>query len=89
MTFKGGIDLLFWLSFFLTTTFAWLQPSINAQVKRDASELIADEYDYVIIGGGTSGLTVGDRLSEDGKSQWVFILRSMHANIFSQAPFLF
>ncbi|KAF2113915.1 hypothetical protein BDV96DRAFT_547912 [Lophiotrema nucula] len=25
------------------------------------------EYDYVIAGGGTSGLTVGDRLSEDGK----------------------
>lgn len=26
-----------------------------------------DEYDYVIVGGGTAGLTVGDRLSEDGK----------------------
>lgn len=25
------------------------------------------EYDYVIVGGGTAGLTVGDRLTEDGK----------------------
>lgn len=28
---------------------------------------VLDEYDYVIVGGGTSGLTVGDRLTEDGK----------------------
>ncbi|KAI8155562.1 hypothetical protein KHU50_010122 [Colletotrichum sp. SAR 10_65] len=31
------------------------------------AEQIASEYDYVIVGGGTSGLTVGDRLTEDGK----------------------
>ena len=30
-------------------------------------EDVLDEYDYVIVGGGTAGLTVGDRLSEDGK----------------------
>lgn len=28
--------------------------------------VIEDTYDFVIIGGGTSGLTVGDRLSESG-----------------------
>ncbi|KAK3331568.1 hypothetical protein B0T19DRAFT_380035 [Cercophora scortea] len=28
---------------------------------------IKNTYDYVIIGGGTAGLTVGDRLSESGK----------------------
>jgi ribulose 1,5-bisphosphate synthetase/thiazole synthase len=38
-----------------------------ASIKRHVSEL-DDAYDYIIIGGGTSGLTVGDRLSEDGKS---------------------
>lgn len=35
----------------------------------DTTGLLA-EYDYVIIGGGTSGLTVADRLTEDDdKSQ--------------------
>jgi ribulose 1,5-bisphosphate synthetase/thiazole synthase len=30
-------------------------------------EDLLPEYDYVIVGGGTSGLTVADRLTEDGK----------------------
>ena len=30
---------------------------------------IKDEYDFVIAGGGTAGLTVGDRLSADGKCE--------------------
>ncbi|KAK4168133.1 putative GMC oxidoreductase [Cladorrhinum sp. PSN259] len=29
---------------------------------------IQKEYDYVIVGGGTAGLTVADRLTEDGKT---------------------
>lgn len=29
---------------------------------------INDEYDYVIVGAGTAGLTVADRLSADGQS---------------------
>lgn len=29
---------------------------------------VQNEYDYVIIGGGTAGLTVADRLTEDGKT---------------------
>ncbi|KAF2466213.1 alcohol oxidase [Lindgomyces ingoldianus] len=32
-----------------------------------AVEQVKEEYDYVIAGGGTAGLTVGDRLSADGK----------------------
>lgn len=41
-------------------------PSWNkAEIKRDASEL-AKEYDYVVVGAGTAGATIADRLSEDG-----------------------
>ena len=45
---------------------AWPTTSEYVNLKTRASQ-IAEEYDYIIIGGGTSGLTVGDRLTEDGK----------------------
>jgi hypothetical protein len=39
-----------------------------SNLKKSVSEL-EDSYDYVIIGGGTSGLTVAERLTEDPTSQ--------------------
>lgn len=35
----------------------------HAATKRRATQL-RDQYDFVILGGGTSGLTVADRLTE-------------------------
>ena len=32
---------------------------------------IDEVYDYVIVGGGTAGLTVGDRLSEDAEGIFI------------------
>jgi hypothetical protein len=40
-----------------------------ARAKRSLDDVRA-EYDYVIVGGGTSGLTVADRLTEDDKGGW-------------------
>lgn len=30
---------------------------------------IQDEYDYIVVGGGTAGLTVADRLTESGECE--------------------
>ena len=38
------------------------------------SEDIASTYDYVIIGGGTAGLTVADRLTEDRNCRRILFL---------------
>jgi ribulose 1,5-bisphosphate synthetase/thiazole synthase len=38
--------------------------SVSAQ---DSPLLNASSYDYIIVGGGTSGLTVANRLTENGK----------------------
>ena len=58
---------LYWITAFSSLAVAWPQPAINAHIRTDPAQLAASEYDYIILGGGTSGLTVGDRLSEDGK----------------------
>jgi hypothetical protein len=43
----------------------------RAQIKRSVAEL-QDAYDYVVVGGGTSGLVVANRLSEDSSSMIKF-----------------
>lgn len=40
----------------------------RGQVKHTTADLY-DSYDYVVVGGGTSGLVVANRLSEDPSSE--------------------
>lgn len=52
-----------------------ISPTVNALPQLRARALarpedLSDVYDYVIIGGGTAGLTVADRLSEDKDSMF-------------------
>ncbi|KAI1080142.1 putative GMC oxidoreductase [Whalleya microplaca] len=43
------------------------QPNIQLKFSKPGVK-VEESYDYVIIGAGTAGLTVADRLTEDGKS---------------------
>jgi hypothetical protein len=41
---------------------------LSITAAQDEPLLNASFYDYIIVGGGTSGLTVANRLTENGKS---------------------
>lgn len=43
----------------------------------DTDSLLLAEYDYVVVGGGASGLVIGNRLSEDPDGE-LFLHPSVH-----------
>jgi len=52
----------------LTSTLVAAYPSsVPKATIHSRADDIDEVYDYIIVGGGTAGLTVGDRLSESGK----------------------
>jgi len=48
-------------------TLAFAHPTVHEARHLTRAADIEASYDYIVIGGGTSGLTVADRLTEDGK----------------------
>ena len=51
------------LAAFLASLAQFVSAGQPRAVDRDAE--LADSYDFIVIGGGTSGLTVADRLTEN------------------------
>ena len=66
--------LLLQLALASVATCSSAQLARRAVVVDDVSTLSA-QYDYIIIGGGTSGLTVADRLTEDPESTCLYPLQ--------------
>jgi choline dehydrogenase len=64
-SFTSLVAVLLW-GISLRSAYALPVTAGEARVLERASQ-VKDSYDYIIVGGGTSGLTVGDRLTEDGK----------------------
>ncbi|ROT36220.1 alcohol oxidase [Sodiomyces alkalinus F11] len=53
--------------------------SSHTKILRQVED-VQDEYDYVIVGGGTAGLTVADRLTESGEYTVLVIERGLFGN---------
>ncbi len=65
----GSISVLVFLLVCVHNICAYPKSVYHAQHLTRSTEL-RYSYDYIVIGGGTAGLTVADRLTESGKCSW-------------------
>ncbi|WYZ37881.1 hypothetical protein EsH8_II_001387 [Colletotrichum jinshuiense] len=66
------------LAFISATSPAAAKPMLlETATLLERAEQVKDAYDYIIVGAGTAGLTVADRLSEDGKHS-VLVIEYCH-----------
>lgn len=64
MTFSIA-HLATWLGLVLCTRSSFAYPSASRAIVVDDTSRLKPEYDYILIGGGTSGLVVANRLTEN------------------------
>jgi len=70
--FTALVDIgLVSLLFFCRDVLAFPSPFDTANILERESQ-VKDEYDYIIAGAGTAGLTVADRLTENGKCKLLY-----------------
>lgn len=55
--------------------------SFNVANILERESQVKDEYDYIIAGAGTAGLTVADRLSENGKCKLLYEKSGKHDSL--------
>jgi choline dehydrogenase-like flavoprotein len=64
------------LSVFITLIFTYIRPAIATTVTNSTQIATSQKYDYIIVGAGLTGITVGNKLSGAGYS--VLIIEAGH-----------
>jgi hypothetical protein len=70
-------QLLIWLALMSSIHSSPILPFAPYAVVLSNSTDLKLSYDYVIVGGGTSGLVVANRLTEDPSSMCFYVSRSL------------